>query len=71
MDVAGGTGDIAFRIINALDRSFWKPAQPPRVIVCDINDNMLRVGEKRALARGLIGGVFCYLDGKGMVLPQE
>jgi demethylmenaquinone methyltransferase/2-methoxy-6-polyprenyl-1,4-benzoquinol methylase len=44
LDVAGGTGDIAFRIA---DRS---PGS--RIIVADINRQMLAVGRKRATARG-------------------
>jgi demethylmenaquinone methyltransferase/2-methoxy-6-polyprenyl-1,4-benzoquinol methylase len=44
LDVAGGTGDIAFRI---LDRSVRKgPAA--KVIVADINEEMLRVGAGRS-----------------------
>jgi len=40
LDMAGGTGDIAFRF---LDRS-----KGGHVTVCDINAEMLRVGQKRA-----------------------
>ena len=47
LDVAGGTGDVAFRIA---DRS---PGS--RVTVADINGEMLAVGRKRAAARGLAG----------------
>src|SRR5260370_24916247 len=49
IDVAGGTGDIAFRII---ERSGETAALP--VTVCDINAEMLSVGRDRALDRGLI-----------------
>ena len=44
LDIAGGTGDIAFRII---DRG------GPRTVVtvCDINPDMLEVGRGRAMAR--------------------
>lgn len=44
LDVAGGTGDIAFRI---LDRTAEKGA-PARVTVADINYEMLHVGQTRA-----------------------
>ncbi|MBX7200780.1 MAG: bifunctional demethylmenaquinone methyltransferase/2-methoxy-6-polyprenyl-1,4-benzoquinol methylase UbiE [Rhodospirillaceae bacterium] len=49
LDVAGGTGDIAFRIIDAvgLDAARAKP-----VTVCDINAEMLSVGRDRALDKG-------------------
>lgn len=51
LDVAGGTGDIAFRIIDEIGRDAAK-AKP--VTVCDINAEMLGVGRNRALDRGLI-----------------
>jgi len=43
LDVAGGTGDIAFRAADAAGASF-------RATVCDINPDMLRVGRERAAA---------------------
>ena len=43
LDVAGGTGDIAFRAANAAGANF-------RATVCDINPDMLRVGRERAAA---------------------
>src|SRR3954451_17678806 len=46
LDVAGGTGDIAFRAAEASGPGF-------RATVCDINSDMLGVGRARALARHL------------------
>src|SRR3954463_11464196 len=46
LDVAGGTGDIAFRAAKASGAGFRAP-------VCDINTDMLEVGRKRAVARHL------------------
>ncbi len=46
LDVAGGTGDIAFRAAKAAGTNF-------RVTVCDINPDMLAVGRERAAARHL------------------
>jgi demethylmenaquinone methyltransferase / 2-methoxy-6-polyprenyl-1,4-benzoquinol methylase len=46
LDVAGGTGDIAFRAANAAGPGF-------RATVCDINSDMLGVGRQRAAARHL------------------
>ena len=46
LDVAGGTGDIAFRAAKAGGSGF-------RATVCDINADMLRVGQERAVARHL------------------
>ena len=46
IDVAGGTGDIAFRAAAAAGPGFT-------ATVCDINGDMLAVGRERAVARGL------------------
>src|SRR5262249_60690098 len=46
LDVAGGTGDIAFRAADASGAGF-------HATVCDINQDMLNVGRERAIARHL------------------
>jgi demethylmenaquinone methyltransferase / 2-methoxy-6-polyprenyl-1,4-benzoquinol methylase len=46
LDVAGGTGDIAFRAAKASGAGF-------RATVCDINADMLEVGRQRAAKRHL------------------
>ena len=63
IDVAGGTGDIAFRFMNFLENSkdtllitdklkeqnLAPSAESDfKITVCDINENMLRVGEQRS-----------------------
>ena len=45
LDLAGGTGDVAFRVLAA-----GGPAT--RATVVDINSDMLNVGRERAAARG-------------------
>ena len=45
LDMAGGTGDIAFRLAR----------RGARVTVADINPDMLGVGEERAKSRGIEG----------------
>ena len=45
LDMAGGTGDVAFRMAR----------RGARVTVADINADMLEVGKERARERGLIG----------------
>ena len=45
LDLAGGTGDVAFRAVEAGGPNV-------RVTVCDINADMLAVGRERARARG-------------------
>ncbi|MFC5386261.1 bifunctional demethylmenaquinone methyltransferase/2-methoxy-6-polyprenyl-1,4-benzoquinol methylase UbiE [Aquamicrobium segne] len=51
LDVAGGTGDIAFRIVEASERN-------AHTTVLDINGSMLGVGRERAQKKGLAP----YLD---------
>jgi len=45
LDVAGGTGDIAFRVVDKLCSS-------GHVTVCDINASMLEVGKNRSKSLG-------------------
>jgi len=61
LDVAGGTGDIAFRF---LDRVKGEGG----VSVCDINQAMLSVGRDRALDRGIVEGIE-WLCGDAEALP--
>ncbi|KAJ3270666.1 2-hexaprenyl-6-methoxy-1,4-benzoquinone methyltransferase, partial [Terramyces sp. JEL0728] len=49
LDVAGGTGDIAFRFIDKIRKEY---GTDPDVRVLDINENMLQVGRERAEKRG-------------------
>jgi len=46
LDLAGGTGDVAFRIAKV-------GGPGTRIVVCDINADMLAVGRERATQRGL------------------
>jgi 2-methoxy-6-polyprenyl-1,4-benzoquinol methylase len=55
LDVAGGTGDIAFRYINYINKQANAlDSLPPRssVTIYDINQHMLDVGQKRATRLG-------------------
>src|SRR5258708_10202126 len=61
LDVAGGTGDVAFRIAAA-------GGARTRVTVCDINEEMLAVGRERAAQRGLEGRV-SFMAGNAQRLP--
>jgi demethylmenaquinone methyltransferase / 2-methoxy-6-polyprenyl-1,4-benzoquinol methylase len=60
LDVAGGTGDIAFRAAKAAGPGF-------RATVCDINSEMLQVGRARAAARHLDDRV-SFVDGNAEAL---
>jgi demethylmenaquinone methyltransferase/2-methoxy-6-polyprenyl-1,4-benzoquinol methylase len=64
LDVAGGTGDIAFRIAN-------RQRERPDVTICDINPAMLDVGRDRAVDRGLLQGLtWTTGDAEGLPFPD-
>ena len=58
LDVAGGTGDIAFRYLDSGGGS---------VVVCDINKSMLSVGEDRARERGYSSENIGWVEGDAQV----
>jgi demethylmenaquinone methyltransferase / 2-methoxy-6-polyprenyl-1,4-benzoquinol methylase len=60
LDVAGGTGDIAFRAAKAAGSGF-------HATVCDINSDMLAVGHERAIARHLDDRV-AFVEGNAEAL---
>ncbi len=61
LDLAGGTGDIAFRVVE-------RGGANTRVTVCDINAEMLAVGRERAAARGFDDAV-TFEQGNAEELP--
>ena len=61
LDVAGGTGDVSFRMIQAGGRG-------TRATVADINAEMLAVGRERAYAQGLDDAV-TFVDANAEALP--
>ncbi|RCW23139.1 2-octaprenyl-6-methoxy-1,4-benzoquinone methylase /demethylmenaquinone methyltransferase [Ciceribacter lividus] len=63
LDVAGGTGDIAFRIIEASDRLAL-------ATVLDINGSMLAVGAERAAKKGLSDNI-TFVEANAEELPFE
>ena len=65
IDVAGGTGDIAFRF---LDRA----GTGAQVTVCDINEHMLGVGQDRAEAKACEGRIeFACGDAERLPFPDR
>jgi demethylmenaquinone methyltransferase/2-methoxy-6-polyprenyl-1,4-benzoquinol methylase len=60
LDVAGGTGDIAFRILKRIEGA--------KVTICDINPAMLEVGRDRSIDRGLLRGL-TWTTGDAESLP--
>ena len=66
LDVAGGTGDVAFRVINAMREDQARqleggasPASVPlgEVHVCDINPDMLLEGQRKAARMPVAGAL--------------
>jgi demethylmenaquinone methyltransferase/2-methoxy-6-polyprenyl-1,4-benzoquinol methylase len=51
VDVAGGTGDIAFRVIARVGVARAGP-----IVVCDLTPEMIAQGRDRAIDRGLLPG---------------
>ncbi|XP_051925032.1 2-methoxy-6-polyprenyl-1,4-benzoquinol methylase, mitochondrial [Hippocampus zosterae] len=95
LDVAGGTGDIAFRFLEYVGSqkgrwagrsSWWQdicqkdpgnreegeegPTRDSRVVVCDINKEMLKVGRRKARRTGLADGVL-WVAGDAEELPFD
>ena len=79
IDVAGGTGDVALRILEraggpavggpAVGRpAAGGPVDGTRVVVCDLTEAMLQVGRDRALDRGVCAGID-WLCGDAEDLP--
>lgn len=50
LDVAGGTGDISFRIKEKAK----KQNRRPHIVVCDINKDMLKVCQEKAIDKNII-----------------
>ncbi len=61
LDVAGGTGDIAMRFLNAC-------GPEGRAVLLDINADMLRVGRERAAKAGLSERL-TFIEGNAEALP--
>src|SRR5262249_4624874 len=60
LDLAGGTGDISLRVLEA--------ASSTRATVVDINADMLAVGRARAAERGLDDAI-AFVEGNAEALP--
>jgi len=61
LDVAGGTGDIAFRVNVRFQGG-------GRIIVCDFSENMVAQGRMRGWDKGIVSGID-WLVGDGQSLP--
>jgi demethylmenaquinone methyltransferase/2-methoxy-6-polyprenyl-1,4-benzoquinol methylase len=54
LDVAGGTGDIALRVLPHLTQA---EAAEGGAVICDVSEAMLAIGRDRALDRGILRGI--------------
>lgn len=68
LDVAGGTGDIAFRFLRAAAKRAGPDDIPASVTICDINKNMLAAGRARALDEGILDPIN-WITGNAELLP--
>ena len=86
IDVAGGTGDVAFRMHDMIRKKARRDiiekrgmededsanASGDKIVVCDINTEMLRVGEDRAIKRGYdVVANMNFVEGNAENLPFE
>ncbi|XP_001636710.2 2-methoxy-6-polyprenyl-1,4-benzoquinol methylase, mitochondrial [Nematostella vectensis] len=72
LDVAGGTGDIAFRFLNHTKKKAKQKKETENlsshVTVCDINKYMLRIGKKKGQTLNLKKGI-SWVAGDAQSLP--
>lgn len=81
LDVAGGTGDIAFRFLDHIKSNQYHPnsnasspedgLQRANVTVCDINASMVEQGRIRASERGISTDQCDWVVGSAEDLPFE
>jgi demethylmenaquinone methyltransferase / 2-methoxy-6-polyprenyl-1,4-benzoquinol methylase len=64
LGLAGGTGDVAFRVLAA-------GGSATHATVVDINADMLTVGRERAAARGLAGVTFVEGNAESLPFPDR
>lgn len=69
LDVAGGTGDIAFRV---LDRLAGRTGTAPQIIVCDASRQMLEVGRDHAIDANRLDAIeWLCADAEALPLPDR
>ncbi|WP_366654136.1 class I SAM-dependent methyltransferase [Fodinicurvata sp. EGI_FJ10296] len=80
LDVAGGTGDIAFRLVRAMDRRSagrhahrdMSATSGPDVVICDLSEEMVRVGRDRSIDQGFAGRIEVVVgNAESLPLPDR
>ncbi len=69
VDVAGGTGDIALRVLERVGGPAANARRGGAVTVCDLNASMLKAGRAKAADRGLVAGA-TFLCADAEALPM-
>jgi demethylmenaquinone methyltransferase / 2-methoxy-6-polyprenyl-1,4-benzoquinol methylase len=65
LDLAGGTGDIAALLLPRVGAA-------GRIVIADINGDMLRVGRDRLVDRGLLRGLdYAQVDAESLPFPDQ
>lgn len=68
IDVAGGTGDIAFRI----KKNGHRQNKNPHVTVCDINRDMLQICKDKAIDSNILSNFDCVVgDAENLPFPDN
>lgn len=76
LDVAGGTGDVAFRIVDALEKRVRRQGgrldrAAAEVTILDINGDMLGVGRERAAKRFGDESILDFVEANAESLPLQ
>ncbi len=72
LDVAGGTGDVAFAFLRAAGRRAGEDGATAAALICDASPSMLAVGRDKAVDRGMVGplaGGLDFVAGRAEALP--
>lgn len=64
LDMAGGTGDVAFRYLDRAERGGVETA----AVICDLSEEMIAIGRDRAIDRGMIRNL-SFVAGNAEALP--
>ncbi len=71
LDVAGGTGDIALRLLEHAGRD--EAGRGAAAVICDLSPEMMAVGRDRAMDRGRVPGLaaggLVFVAGNAEALP--
>lgn len=71
LDVAGGTGDVALKVLARVGGAKVNAYAGGAITICDINETMLKAGRAKARDRGFEGGVgFLAADAEALAIAD-